>query len=95
MSGRELKSERLPQHLDECVRLIDQHNVGIRQEFAKAIVAEREIGDQQMVIDDHYLGIQRLAARLGGKTAFELRTASAEAVFYRGGHHRPHRRMFR
>ena len=57
------------------------------QQFGDAGVAQRHVGEEQVVVDDHQVGEHRLAARLHHAAA-ELRAVRAQAVLARRGHER-------
>ena len=73
------------------MRLVDDHRVGGAEQIAEAVFLEREIGEQQVVIDDDDVGLDRLAARVDHVAAADVGAAVAEAVLARRGDLRPQR----
>jgi hypothetical protein len=73
------------------VCFIENHGLGSRQQVAEAALLEREIGEQQVVIDDDDVSRLRLATRGEHMAGRKLRTLGAETVLARGGHGRPDR----
>ena len=69
--------------------------VGGGQQLGHARIAQHDVGEKQMVIDHHDIGLLRLAARLHHEAVLVMRTLLAETVFARRRDHRPHRRRFR
>jgi hypothetical protein len=88
-------AEELCRGIRDLMRLIQDHGLRARQQIAEALVLEREIGKQQVVIHDHDVGGLRVAPRLEHMAASELGTLLAQAVFTRRGNVRPERRLLR
>ena len=80
--------EELHARLAELVRLVEDRHLDARQQLGDAAVAQRQVGEEQMVVDDHDVGGHRLAPGLVHVAAAELRALAAEAVLARRGHQR-------
>ena len=52
--------------------LVDDHRVRRAQQITEALFLERQVREQQMVIDDNDVGFDGLAARLDHVTAADL-----------------------
>ena len=63
-----------------------------RQQLGHAGVAQRHVGEEQVMIDDDDVGLLRLLARLHHEAVLVIRAFLAEAVVARGRDHRPDRR---
>jgi hypothetical protein len=79
----------------QLVRFIDHERIRARQQFGETVLLQRHVGQQQMMVDYQYVGIQRLLARLHQKAVIPVLAVAAEAVIRGRGHQRPHRRIFR
>ncbi len=88
-------AEELRGDIRNLVRLIQDHSLRTGQQIAEALVLERQIGQQQMVIHHDDVGGLRIAARLEYMTTRELRALLAETVLPRRGDARPHRGLLR
>ena len=77
---------------DQLVRLVEHRRLDARQQFGHAAVAHREVGEEQVVVDDDQVGRHRFAPRLDDVAGGELRAVAAQAVLARRGHERDHRR---
>ena len=69
----------------QLVRLIEDQRIDARQQLAVPVLLERQVGQQQVVIDDHEVGLERRAPRREHVAARELRAARAGAGFARAG----------
>ena len=85
-------AEELRGDIRHLMRLIQDHRLGARQQIAEALVLQRQIREQQVMIHDHDIGGLGIAARVEHMAARELRTFLAEAVLARRGDARPDRR---
>ncbi len=88
------RAEELHPDFGKLMRLVENQRVCSRQQFGHAFAAQRQIGEKQMVIDDHHVGGQGLAARLHHKTGFVVRAVGPEAVVGGGGDEIAQRRVF-
>ncbi len=75
--------------------LVGDETVSPGQDLAEAFVPEREIGTQQVMIDDHHIRFLGTAPRLHQVASAPFRTALAETIVAAGGHRRPHGSIFR
>ena len=73
------------------MRLVQHDRIGIRQELDKPAFTKREIGEQQVVIDDDEIGGLRTPASPGHVAFLEHRALLAEAVVRRGRDPGPYR----
>ncbi len=83
-------AEELRREVGNLVRLIEDDGVGRAQQVAEAVLLERQVGEQQMMVDDHDVGIERLSSGECDMTAGEVGTARAETVVPRRSDLRPH-----
>ncbi|EWS55532.1 hypothetical protein X551_01635 [Methylibium sp. T29] len=74
------------------MRFVEHRHVHGRQQLCHAGVAQRQVGEEEVVVDHHQVGRHRLAAGLHHVAAAVFRAFAAEAVLARRGHQRDHRR---
>ncbi len=74
---------------------VDDDGIGARQQLAETGLADGEIGEQQMMIDHHQLGILGSAARLEHVAVVEAGALAAQAVVGRRCRQPPGRSAFR
>ena len=79
--------------LGELVRLVEDHRVARRQQLRHAFVAQHDIGEEEVVVDDDDVGGERVPPRLHDEAAVEVPALAPEAVVARGGRERPGRRV--
>ena len=60
---RHLLAEEQRRRVGELVRLVQDHRVAGRQQLGQSFVAQHHVGEEQMMIDDDDIGIQRVALR--------------------------------
>ena len=77
LAAAETRAEELRGEVGDLVRLVEDHRVGRAEQIAEAVFLEREIGEQQVVIDDDDVGLDRLAARLDHVAAADVGAAVA------------------
>jgi hypothetical protein len=77
------------------VRFVEDHRVARRQQLGQALVAQRDVGEEQMVVDDDDVGIERFLARLHHEALAVEGAVAAEAVVARRRDERPDRRVLR
>ena len=77
------------------MRFVQNDRIGARQQIAEALILEREIRQQQMVVHHHDLRGLGLAPSLEHMAAGELRALLPQTVFAGRGDHRPDRRLLR
>jgi hypothetical protein len=75
------------------MRLIDHECLRTRKYFAEALLLEREIGQQQVMVDHDQVRRLRTLPRLHHETIGEEWAFAAEAVVSRRRHHRQQRRI--
>ena len=76
------------------MRLVDDRVITVRDHFAVGALAHRGIRAQQVVIDDHHVGLGSLLPHLRDVAVAILRTIVAEAGFRQRRHVVPQRRVF-
>ncbi|MCY1517565.1 hypothetical protein D9M68_522510 [compost metagenome] len=94
LPAAELRAQELHAGLVELVRLVEHDDAHGRQQLGHAGLAHREVGKEQVVVDDHDVGRQRLAPRQVDVAGLELRALRAQAVLARGSGQRDQRRTF-
>ncbi len=77
------------------MRFIQNDGLGARQQIAEALVLERQIREQQVMIHHHDVRRLRVAPRLEHMAARELRALLAEAILAGRGDARPQGRLLR
>ena len=77
------------------VRLVDDKRLDVRQDFRESLAFQREIGEQQVVVDDGDVRFFRFLPRFLHKAFFKEGAVAAEAVFGGGGDARQYWRVFR
>ena len=77
------------------MRLVDHERLRAGQDFAEPFLLERQVGQQQMVVDHDQVRRLRALARLHHEAFAEERAFAAEAVLGGAGDHRQQRRVFR
>ena len=95
LRGRNIFAEEQAGGFRQLVRLVEDDGIAGRQQLGHAFVLEHHVGKEQVVIDDHHVGRQRLAAGGENKAFLVIRAILAEAVVAGGRHHAPHRRTLR
>jgi hypothetical protein len=79
----ERRAEELDARLGELVRLVEDRDLDARQQLGDSAVAQRHVGEEEMVVDDDHIGEHRLAARLHHVAAPVFGAFDAEAVLAR------------
>src|SRR5262249_42047711 len=82
-AAADTRAEELGGEIRYLVCLIENYRIGRPKDVAEAILLQRQIGEQQMVVDDDDIGFERLTPRHGNMTARDFRTTSAKAVLSR------------
>ena len=95
LRGGKRLAEKQRRGFRQLMRFVEDDGVGRGQQFSHAGIAQHDVGEKQMVIDHHDVGLLRLATRLHHEALLVMRTLLAKTVFTRGRDHRPHRRRFR
>ena len=73
-------AEELHGKVRNLVRLVDDDGLGSRQEFNEALLLHREVGQQQVMIDDDEVGLLGRLARLDNVAPRILRTMLPETI---------------
>ncbi len=85
------RAEELRGEVGDLVRLVEDHRVRGAKQIAETVFLEREVGQQQVMIDDDHVGLHRATAGIEHVTAADVRATRAQAVVTRGGDLRPQR----
>ena len=93
LRGGHAVAEEQARGLRQLVRLVENHRVAGRQQFAHALVAQHHVGEEKVVIDHHHVGVHRVAPRLHHEALFLVRAVLAEAVVARRGGGDPGQRV--
>ena len=83
--------EEFAGQIRQLVRLIEHHRIDTGQQIAESLLFERQVRQQQMVVDHDDVGLHRRAARLEHVAAGDLAAARAAAVVARRGDVGPQR----
>ena len=86
LPGAHLLAEEAAGQVRQLVRLVQHHGVGLRQQLAEALLAQRHVGQEQVMVDDHHIRLLGAAARLHHEAVVVVWAFQAEAVLHRGGH---------
>ncbi len=87
--------EELSGQFRNLVRFVQDEGVCAGQDVAETFLFQREIGEQQVMIDHHDVGFLRAPPRLDHEAVVEKRAFRAQAVLRGRGHTRPQRRGLR
>ena len=77
----------------QLMRFVEDHRVAGRQQFAHAVVAQHHIGEKQVMIDHHHVGVHRGAPRGKHEALLVVRTLLAQAVVPRRSNRTPGSRI--
>jgi hypothetical protein len=80
LPAAETRAEELRGEIRNLVGLIEDHGVRRAEQVTETVFLEREVGQQQVMVDDDDVGLDRLAARLEHVTAADVRAAAPQAV---------------
>ena len=94
LAAGELLAEVLAGDIGDLVRLIEDHHVRFRDQLREAALFDDQIGEKQMVVNHHHVGVHRALARFDHKAIFVERAVAAEAVVVGAGHQRPDGAVF-
>ena len=89
LAAADVRAEELRGEIRHLVRLVEHHGIRRAEQVAEAILLQRQIRQQQVMIDDDDVGLERLAPRGDHVAAGEFRAALAEAIVARRGDLRP------
>ena len=81
--------------LRHLMRFIEDDGVARGQELAHPFIAQHHVREEQMVVHDDDVGVQRLLARVHDEAAVEVTAVRAEAVLASRSNLRPYRRRLR
>ncbi|EDT08605.1 hypothetical protein BgramDRAFT_4758 [Paraburkholderia graminis C4D1M] len=95
LRGGKRLAEKQRGRFGKLMRLVEDNRIGRGQQFGHAGIAQHDVGEKEVVIHHHDVGLLRLAARLHHEAVLVMRTLLAETVVARRRDHRPHRRRFR
>ncbi|MNZ87256.1 hypothetical protein D3C78_1061070 [compost metagenome] len=77
------------------MRFIEDHHIGLGDQFGKAALFHYHVRQEQMVVHYHHVRIHGTATRLDHKAIFIQRAIAAQAVIVGTGHQRPDEAIFR
>jgi hypothetical protein len=86
LARRQRFAEEQCRRLGQLVRFVEDHGVGGGQQFGHAGIAQHNVGKEQVMVDDHEVGLLRLLAGAHHEAFLVVRTFAAQAVVPRGGH---------
>ncbi len=81
-------AEKVGGQFRQLMGLVDDEGLRARQDFAETLLLQREVGQQQMVVDHHQIRFLRTLACTHHEAVAPERTIRAHAVVHRGGDHR-------
>ena len=64
LAGARLLAEEQRRRVGKLVRLVEDHRVARGQELGEAFVAQHHVGEEQVMVDDDDVGLERILARL-------------------------------
>ena len=77
---RDVHAEELGRHVLDLVRLVEDHRLVRRQHLRLGPArAQRQVGEEQVVVDDDHLRVGGAAPHVGHEAALEVRAARADA----------------
>ena len=77
------RAEKVDARLTELMRLVENRQLDTGQQLGNAGVAQRHVGEEQVMVDDHQVGRHRFAPRLHDVALAIVRAFTAEAVLAR------------
>ena len=95
LARRQLFAEEQRGRVRQLVRLVEDQRVARRQELGQPFVAQHHVGEEQMVVDDDDIRLERGLARLQHEAVGMKRAFRAEAVVARRRDERPDRGVLR
>ena len=93
LARRQRFAEEQRRRLGQLVRFVEDHCVGGGQQFGHAGIAQHNVGKEQVMVDDHKVGLLRLLAGAHHEAFLVVRTFAAQAVVPCGRHELPHWRV--
>ena len=91
LRGRHGLAEEQGGGVGQLVRFVEDDGVGRRQQLGHAGVLQRDVGEEQVVVDHHDVGLLRFAARLHDETVLVVLALGAHAGVARRRHQVPDR----
>ncbi len=91
LAAAHVGAEELRGEIRDLMSLIENDGVGGSEQVTEPVLLECEIRQQQVVVHDDDVGIERLASRQHHVTAGDFRTAHPQATLAGGGDLRPQR----
>ena len=95
LAAGELLAKILAGDIGDLRGFIENHHVGLRDQFTKAALFDHHIGHKQMMVDHHDVSIHRLTAGFDHEALFVQRAVAAEAIVVGAGDQRPDKAVFR
>ena len=93
LAGGQLLAEEQRGGVRKLVRLVEDDRVACGQELGETFVAQHHVGEEQVVVDDDDVGLERGLAGLQHEAIGVKRAVGAEAVVARRRDERPDRRI--
>ena len=91
LAGGDLLAEEQRRGVRQLVRLVEDDRVAVGQQLGHAFVAQHHVGEEQVVVDDDDVGIERVLARLQHEARGVMRAVLPQAVVARRRDQRPDR----
>jgi hypothetical protein len=79
LGARDRDAEEVGRHVLEQVRLVEDHRVVVGDRAAGMIAAQRQVGEEQVVVDDHQLRLFGALAHLRHEARFVVPALAADA----------------
>ncbi len=79
----------------QLVRLVEDDGIGRRQQLGHARVLQGHVGEEQVMVDHHHVGLLGFLASLHHEAVLVVLALGAHAVFPRGGDQVPDHGVFR
>ena len=95
LAGGRLLAEEQRRRVGQLMRFVENDRIARGQQLGEPLVAQRDVGEEQVVVDDDDVGVERFLARLHHEAFAMERAVAAEAVVARRRDERPDRRVFR
>ncbi len=89
LARRHLLSEEERCGVRELMGLVEDHGVARGQELGEPLVAQHDIGEEEVMIDDDHVRVERSFPGLEDEAVAVERAAAAEAIFAGGRDERP------
>ncbi len=79
-AAADVRPEELGREIRDLVSLVENDGIAGAEDVAEAVLLQRKIGEQQVVIDDDNVRVERLPPGHRNMTARHFGTAVAQAV---------------